>query len=65
VEAYEKALEERSKEKDGIPETRAKVPSLAEAMGKGTSGEGFVCSECGADVPAEAKRCPKCGERFD
>jgi ribosomal protein L40E len=27
--------------------------------------EGFVCSECGADVPAEAKACPKCGEKFD
>lgn len=65
VEAYEKAVEERVKEKDGIPQERAKVPSLAEAMGKGISGEGFVCSECGADVPAEAKRCPKCGERFD
>jgi ribosomal protein L40E len=65
VEAYEKAIEERSKEKEGITETRAKVPSLAEAMGKETSLEGFVCSECGADVPAEAKRCPKCGERFD
>jgi ribosomal protein L40E len=65
VDAYEKAIEERSKEKEGIPEARAKVPSLAEAMGKDSSGEGFVCSECGADVPAEAKRCPKCGERFD
>lgn len=65
VEAYERAVEERAKEKEGIPQERAKVPSLAEAMGKDTSGEGFVCSECGADVPAEAKRCPKCGERFD
>jgi len=65
VNAYEKAVEERAKEKEGIPQERAKVPSLAEAMGKETSGEGFVCSECGADVPAEAKRCPKCGERFD
>jgi ribosomal protein L40E len=65
VEAYEKAVEERAREKDGIPQERAKVPSLAEAMGKETSGEGFVCSECGADVPADAKRCPKCGERFD
>jgi ribosomal protein L40E len=27
--------------------------------------EGFVCSECGADVPADAKKCPKCGEKFD
>ena len=65
VDAYEKAVEGRAKEKEGIPQERAKVPSLAEAMGKETLGEGFVCSECGADVPAEAKRCPKCGERFD
>ena len=27
--------------------------------------EKFVCSECGADVPANADRCPQCGERFD
>lgn len=65
VQAYERAVEVRAKEKEGIPQEKAKVPSLAEAMGKEASGEGFVCSECGADVPAEAKRCPKCGERFD
>lgn len=41
VDAYEKAVEERAKEKEGIPQGRAKVPSLAEAMGKETSGEGF------------------------
>jgi ribosomal protein L40E len=27
--------------------------------------EKFVCSECGADVPASADKCPQCGERFD
>jgi ribosomal protein L40E len=27
--------------------------------------EKFVCSECGADVPADAGRCPQCGESFD
>jgi len=27
--------------------------------------EKFVCSECGADVPANAGRCPQCGESFD
>ncbi len=25
----------------------------------------FVCSECGAEVPADSKECPKCGEKFD
>lgn len=27
--------------------------------------EKFVCSECGADVPSSAAKCPQCGERFD
>ncbi|OPY31382.1 MAG: Double zinc ribbon [Methanomassiliicoccales archaeon PtaU1.Bin124] len=27
--------------------------------------EKFVCSECGSDVPADAEKCPQCGERFD
>ncbi len=29
------------------------------------TGEKFVCSECGADVPIDAKECPQCGEKFD
>jgi ribosomal protein L40E len=29
------------------------------------SGEKFVCSECGSDVPIDAEKCPQCGERFD
>ena len=24
-----------------------------------------VCSECGAEVPMDARRCPKCGANFD
>lgn len=27
--------------------------------------EKFVCSECGAEVPVDAKTCPQCGEKFD
>ena len=27
--------------------------------------EKFVCSECGSEVPANADRCPQCGERFE
>ncbi|MDD4185725.1 MAG: zinc ribbon domain-containing protein [Candidatus Methanomethylophilaceae archaeon] len=27
--------------------------------------EEMECSECGATVPANAEKCPKCGERFD
>ena len=25
----------------------------------------FICSECGADVPMDAKECPRCGEKFE
>jgi ribosomal protein L40E len=32
---------------------------------KGGKDEKFVCSECGADVPATADKCPQCGEKFD
>ena len=46
------------------PKDEAKVPSLSKAMGLETD-DSFVCSECGADVPADAKECPKCGEKFE
>lgn len=64
VEAYERAISEKEKETKDVGKEKAKVPSLAKAMGLEKE-EGFVCSECGADVPAEAKVCPKCGEKFD
>jgi len=64
VEAFEKAVAEREKEHEGVSKDEAKVPSLSKAMGLDKD-EGFVCSECGADVPADAKVCPKCGEKFD
>ncbi len=59
-------LEEAEKEAAQPKSSQLKVPSLAKAMGtdKGT-GDTFVCSECGADVPADATVCPKCGEKFD
>ena len=25
----------------------------------------FICSECGSDVPIDAKECPRCGEKFE
>ena len=56
---------ETEKEKKKAEEGKeAKVPSLAKAMGLEKE-ETFVCSECGADVPADATVCPKCGEKFD
>lgn len=64
VDSYQKAMAEREKEHEGVSKDEAKVPSLAKAMGV-EGGEGFVCSECGADVPGDAKVCPKCGEKFD
>jgi len=55
---------EQAKEDAEKPKTTSKkVPSLDAAMGK--TEEGFVCSECGADVPAEATVCPNCGEKFE
>lgn len=31
-----------------------------------TAGEsGFMCTNCGSDVPADANRCPKCGAEFE
>jgi hypothetical protein len=46
------------------PKDEAKVPSLSKAMGL-ESDDTFVCSECGADVQADATECPKCGEKFE
>ncbi|MCQ5376050.1 MAG: zinc-ribbon domain-containing protein [Methanomassiliicoccales archaeon] len=34
-------------------------------VGKGKTVEKFVCSECGAEVPPDAKKCPQCGEPFE
>ncbi|MBN1676958.1 MAG: zinc ribbon domain-containing protein [Candidatus Thermoplasmatota archaeon] len=64
TEAFDRAMAEREKEREGLTKDEAKVPSLSKAMGL-EKDEGFVCSECGADVPADAKVCPKCGEKFD
>ena len=63
MEAFEKATAQRETETKDMPKEESKV-SLSKAMGLEAGGD-FVCSECGADVPAEAKVCPKCGEKFD
>lgn len=59
----EKWQAEQAELDKGKPKQVSKVPSLDAAMGK--TEEGFVCSECGADVPADATVCPKCGEKFE
>jgi ribosomal protein L40E len=54
----------RKEEEEAAPKEEVKVPSLAKAMGL-EKDDTFVCSECGADVPADATACPKCGEKFE
>ena len=43
-------------------EAESRAPAEEPAEG---SEECFECSECGAMVPADAKKCPKCGAEFD
>ncbi len=43
----------------------AKAPTPAKPKKAEPYGDTFVCSECGAEVPGEATKCPKCGEKFD
>ena len=59
----EKWQAEQAKLDQGKPKQVSKVASRDAAMGK--TEEGFVCSECGADVPADAVVCPRCGEKFE
>ncbi len=40
-------------------------PNVTLPPAKGGKEEKFICSECGAEVPSSADRCPQCGERFD
>ena len=65
----EKAVEQweqKRKEIEAKPaDDDARVPSLSRAMGLEEEPDTFVCSECGVDVRADAKRCPSCGEKFD
>jgi ribosomal protein L40E len=40
-------------------------PNVTLPPAKGGKEEKFICSECGAEVPSSADRCPQCGERFE
>ena len=70
-----KRWEEKRKEVEAkVPEDKKKIattsttsstPSLERAMGLEPEPDTFVCSDCGADVPADAKSCPVCGEKFE
>ncbi len=67
----EKAVEEWEKKRKEIEvkppsgSDDSSMPNLSRAMGLEAEPDTFVCSECGVDVPADAKRCPSCGEKFD
>jgi hypothetical protein len=61
-----KRWEEKRKDVEAkVPKDDTKVPSLQRAMGLEPEPSTFVCSDCGADVPAEARKCPVCGEKFE
>ena len=38
---------------------------LGMAMPTESTDTGFMCTNCGADVPADASECPKCGAKFE
>jgi ribosomal protein L40E len=44
-------------------EAKKNMPQAAPAGA--SKKEKFVCSECGAEVPADSDKCPHCGEKFD
>ncbi|MCU0861839.1 MAG: zinc-ribbon domain-containing protein, partial [Methanomassiliicoccales archaeon] len=52
-------MESSKKRMEQLQKRKAQEKALAESKDK------FVCSECGADVPGDAKECPQCGEKFD
>lgn len=52
-------------EKDEEQKEETVAPAPAKPKGPEAYGDTFVCSECGAEVPGEATKCPKCGEKFD
>ncbi len=54
---------DRSKKK--IFEMEQKRAQAKDKKVKDAKDEKFVCSDCGAEVPAEADKCPSCGAKFD
>jgi len=44
---------------------RAERKRLGMAVETESTDSGFMCTNCGADVPAAAKNCPKCGAVFE
>jgi len=54
---------DRSKKK--IFEMEQKRAQTKDKKVKDAKDEKFVCSDCGAEVPAEANKCPSCGASFE
>jgi len=54
---------DRSKKK--IFEMEQKRAQTKDKKVKDAKDEKFVCSDCGAEVPAEADKCPSCGASFE
>jgi ribosomal protein L40E len=53
------------KSKARLAEMQKQRAGSAPSLSKEGQEEKFICSECGAEVPASAGRCPQCGESFD
>jgi ribosomal protein L40E len=56
---------DRSKVKMQEKLEKVKMKKEAVISKDGKTEEKFVCSECGSDVPLDAKKCPQCGEGFE
>ncbi len=58
-------MSERSKAKVAEMEKQYGAKGGKLPPSKDGKDEKFVCSECGADVPSSADKCPQCGDKFD
>jgi predicted amidophosphoribosyltransferase len=54
-----------SKKKYAAQMEKAKGQQKDSSKSIGSKVEKLVCSECGTEVPADAKVCPQCGEKFE
>jgi ribosomal protein L40E/energy-coupling factor transporter transmembrane protein EcfT len=65
TEELRKRMEEDKKTKDASKQKIGKESAVGKPGTKKKTVEKFVCSECGEEVPADAKKCPRCGEPFE
>ena len=62
MDSSKKKFEKRQAEQQ---KNAPRTPGVGAAGASKERKEKFVCSECGAEVPADADKCPQCGEKFD